>query len=89
LVSEADYAFIDATFYDDQELPGRNMEEIPHPFVLETMDLFKNSSLEVRQKVFLIHLNHTNDLLDKKSDAYREVTEFGFQVAYQGLKLAM
>lgn len=89
LVSQADYAFIDATFYNDKELPGRNMEEIPHPFVLETMNLFKSSSLEVRQKVFLIHLNHTNDLLDKKSVTYREVADFGFRVAHQGLKLAM
>ena len=28
-----DYALIDATFYDSNELPGRDMSEIPHPFV--------------------------------------------------------
>ena len=31
-------AFIDATFYDNKEINNRNISEIPHPFVIETMD---------------------------------------------------
>jgi pyrroloquinoline quinone biosynthesis protein B len=89
MVSAADYAFIDATFYDENELPGRNMEEIPHPFVQETMTLFGEAPLEIRDKVYLIHLNHTNDLLDRDSKAYQEVSEFGFHVAERGLRLEM
>jgi pyrroloquinoline quinone biosynthesis protein B len=36
-----DYAFIDATFYDGKELPGRDLSKIPHPFVSDTIELLK------------------------------------------------
>ena len=35
-------AFLDATFFDDNELPGRDMSEIPHPRMVETMEVFDN-----------------------------------------------
>jgi pyrroloquinoline quinone biosynthesis protein B len=41
LAKSHDYLFIDGTFYKDGELPGRNMSEVPHPFVQESMELFK------------------------------------------------
>ena len=37
LVKSHDYLFIDGTFYKDGELPGRNMSEVPHPFIQESM----------------------------------------------------
>lgn len=40
-IAKVDYAFIDATFYDGNEISSRNISEIPHPFVIESMDLFK------------------------------------------------
>ena len=36
LIERVDYAFLDATFYKNGEIPNRDMSEIPHPFVEET-----------------------------------------------------
>lgn len=82
-VEKADYAFLDATFYDGNELPNRNMDEIPHPFVVETIDLFKNSPDSIKNKINLIHFNHTNPLL-ANGEAYINVTDLGFKVAREG-----
>ena len=82
-VSKVDYAFLDATFYSNGEIPGRDMSEIPHPFVEETMDLFSNTSIELRKKIYFIHLNHTNPLL-RGGDALREINEKGFNIAREG-----
>ncbi|HEY5773919.1 MAG TPA: MBL fold metallo-hydrolase, partial [Chitinophagaceae bacterium] len=39
LVKQYDHLFLDGTFYQAGELPGRNMAEVPHPFVQESMKL--------------------------------------------------
>lgn len=83
IVKSVDFALLDGTFYADGEIP-RPMSEVPHPFVTETMDLFKNLSAKERKKVHFIHLNHTNPLLDKTSDSYKRVLKNGFQVAETG-----
>lgn len=81
LVQKVDYAFLDGTFYHEHELPGRKISEVPHPTVTETMDLLKELSISDKQKVFFIHLNHTNDLLNQKSIAYKLVKANGFNIA--------
>ncbi|MFB0907309.1 MAG: hypothetical protein QMB03_03340, partial [Spirosomataceae bacterium] len=83
LVKSVDYALLDGTFFADGEIP-RPMSEVPHPFVTETMDLLKNLSVNDRKKVHFIHLNHTNPLLDKTSDSYKQVLKNGFQIAETG-----
>ncbi|MCB0737704.1 MAG: pyrroloquinoline quinone biosynthesis protein PqqB [Bacteroidetes bacterium] len=83
-IQKVDYAFIDATFFGDGELPGRDMSQIPHPFVEESMALLKNLSSEERAKVHFIHLNHTNPLLNEKSPEYKKVLAAGFKVALEG-----
>ncbi|MEN8247634.1 MAG: MBL fold metallo-hydrolase [Bacteroidota bacterium] len=82
-VDKVDYAFLDATFYDGDELPNRNMSEIPHPFVVETMDIFSSSSDSIKNKIYLIHFNHTNPLL-RNDEAYNKVILQGFNVAREG-----
>ena len=54
------YALIDASFFADGELGNRDMSQIPHPFVSETMALFEQSSAEVRNKIWFIHMNQSN-----------------------------
>ncbi len=84
-VKKVDYAFLDASFYEDGEIPNRSMEDIPHPFVVETMNLFANESKDVKSKVHLIHFNHTNPILfDRKKR--QEVLDKGFNLADQGNK---
>ena len=83
-IAKVDYAFLDATFYDGNELPGRDMSQIPHPFVVESMDLLKGLSVEQKTKVHFIHFNHTNPLLNEKSKEYKATLESGFQIAEEG-----
>ncbi len=88
-VKKVDYALLDATFFSEYELPGRNMAEIPHPFVPETIALFENVSPEEKAKIYFIHLNHTNPLLDPTSQASQTVIEEGFHIARTGLHLPL
>ena len=37
LIKEVDYALIDGTFFKNGELKNRDMSEIPHPFVTESI----------------------------------------------------
>ena len=83
-IRRVDYAFLDATFYDGQEIPHRAMDEIPHPFVVESLQRFENLSTAERQKIYFIHLNHTNPLLQTHSDAYQKVKALGYHVAERG-----
>ena len=89
LIQQVDYALLDATFFADGELPNRNMSEVPHPFVSESIELFKNLSAADKLKVYFIHFNHTNPLLKTKSTAADEVRQKGFNIATEGLILNM
>jgi pyrroloquinoline quinone biosynthesis protein B len=88
-IRSVDYALLDATFFDGDELPGRDMAEIPHPFVVESMALFDELTPEERSKVFFIHMNHSNPLLDDSSPQHRRVRESGYNIAHEGLRLPL
>ena len=83
LIKRVEYAFLDATFYKNGELK-RDMSEIPHPFVEESMDLFSTLKNSDKKKVYFIHLNHTNPLLIDGSTAQKEVINKGFNIAKEG-----
>lgn len=89
LVKRVDYLLIDATFFKNGEIPNRDMSEIPHPFVEETVKLLKNLSANERAKVFFIHFNHTNPLINKNSKERIELQRKEFKVADEGLILAL
>jgi pyrroloquinoline quinone biosynthesis protein B len=89
LVKQYDHLFLDGTFYKEDELPGRNMSEVPHPFIQESVDLFSGLSLTAKQKIWFIHFNHTNPLIDKSSEQYKEVKSKGFNVAAEDLKISL
>ena len=86
-IKQVDYAIIDATFYDSKEVNYRDISEIPHPFVTESMDLFDSIDIKEKNKIYFIHLNHTNPLINKDSDQYKLVTSKGYNVAEEGMKL--
>ena len=89
VLETVNYALIDATFFADGELGNRDMSQIPHPFVSETMALFEQSSAEVRDKIWFIHMNQSNPLLNPNSDATRLVQDRGFNVAREGIRLPL
>ena len=80
-ISEVNYAFVDATFFDAEEINTRDISGIPHPFVIESMELFKNLPSEEKQKIYFIHFNHTNPVLNSESEAYKTVINNGFNIA--------
>ena len=80
-IKKVDYAFIDGTFYNEKEINNRDISQIPHPFVIESMEMFKDFSKTEKAKVYFIHLNHTNPLLDKNSPESIKVKNAGFNIA--------
>ena len=87
-VARVDVALLDATFYQEGELPNRNMGEIPHPFVAETIALFSPLPAAEKRKVKFIHFNHTNPLIFEgpERDA---VKKLGFEVATEGERILL
>ena len=83
-LTAVDYAFLDATFYDDNELPGRDMSAIPHPRVTESMDRFDKLPKSQREKVRFIHLNHTNPARFENSEISKEIAQRGYKLAKAG-----
>ena len=86
LTEEFDYLLLDATFYDSKEI-NRDINEIPHPLVTETMSLLDNLSSASKAKVYFIHMNHTNLMLDPESELSKLVESKGFNIARLGQKL--
>ncbi|WP_420601562.1 MBL fold metallo-hydrolase [Flagellimonas sp.] len=80
-IKKVDFAFLDASFFDEKEINNRDISEIPHPFVIESMKLFDELSDEEKGKVHFIHFNHTNPLLKPKSTESRLVQIQGHKVA--------
>ena len=89
LITEVDYAFLDGTFYDSKEINNRDISEIPHPFIIESLELFKDLKESDRNKIYYIHLNHTNPLLNFESEEYQNVVSKGYNVATEGLELEL
>lgn len=88
VIQQADYALIDATFFKDGEL-NRPMSEVPHPFVEESMKRFAHLSAKDKNKIYFIHFNHTNPVLQPNSSAQKEVLSKGFHLAAEGSILTL
>lgn len=83
MVKNVNVAFLDATFLKSSELKNRKIEEVPHPLVSETMELFESARPEEKSKIKFIHFNHTNPLLWSKEKKL-EILMKGFGLAEQG-----
>jgi pyrroloquinoline quinone biosynthesis protein B len=81
LIASVDVAYLDGTFYANGEIPNRDMAEIPHPFIVETLERLARLPATERAKVRFVHLNHTNPALDAGSAASTAIEAAGFRVA--------
>lgn len=88
LLEGVDVAYLDATFYDGRELPGRNILEIPHPPMVRTMELLETEGVETPGRIRFIHLNHTNPALNR-DDLQAEIRDRGFPVAEVGERVVI
>ncbi len=88
LVTQVDYAFIDATFFEDGEIP-RPMSEVPHPFVEESITRFKSLAIEEKNKIYFIHLNHTNPARDPFYEGRIAIEKQGYHFATFGMRFSL
>lgn len=82
-IRAVDYAFLDATFMSDGEVP-RPMSEVPHPFVEESVALMQELAPKDRNKVYFIHLNHSNPARNPSDKKRQETEAQGFHFAAFG-----
>lgn len=78
-----DFSFLDVPFYKNGKL-DRDMSQIPHPFIEESIKLFYKLKYNEKKRIQFIHLYHTNPLLIKNSLAQEEVLKKGFKLASEG-----
>ena len=84
LVLNTDILLIDGTFYSQNEIPHRNMAEIPHPFIIESMETLSELNSENRNKIHFIHFNHSNPAIKDNSPAYHTIKSKRFNLAREG-----
>ena len=84
-----DLLLVDGTFFSSDEIPNSDISEIPHPSITESMNLFSSLSTKDRNKVFFIHLNHTNPAIKRKSAAQNIIKSKRFNIAYEGMKFSL
>jgi pyrroloquinoline quinone biosynthesis protein B len=70
LLDGVDDALIDGTFLGPDELPGRDLTKIPHPFMTETLD--RLAALGPSTRISFVHLNHSNPVILADSEESRE-----------------
>lgn len=79
-ISKVDIAFLDATFFSGEEINNRDISQIPHPFVIESLKAFNHLSEQEKQKIHFIHFNHTNPIIDLESKEAMQVLDAGFNI---------
>jgi pyrroloquinoline quinone biosynthesis protein B len=68
LAEDVDYVLVDGTFASMEELPGRDISQVPHPLMSETRALLEGMLSKLR----FIHLNHSNPAIVDGKDVARE-----------------
>jgi len=86
IVQENDLLFLDGTFFSTEEILHRDLDEIPHPLISKSMDLFKDLKNQDKEKIHFIHLNHTNNVLRNGSKEQKTVIENGYKIAAEGME---
>lgn len=83
-LASVDVAYVDATFFANGEIPGRDMSGFPHPFITHSMDRFADLSAQEKAKIRFIHFNHTNPVRFPDAPERQQVFEAGFGLADEG-----
>ena len=78
-------SLLDATFSSTDELPGRDIAQIKHPLVPDTIEQFAH--LTPDRTIVLTHINHSNRLGADDDPFTLMAREHGFTIAYDGLVL--
>ena len=84
-IQHIDMALLDGTFYSQDELPNRDMSEIPHPFIVESIEILSELSTPNRNKIHFIHFNHSNPAIKEKSATSNLIRSKRFNIAREGI----
>lgn len=84
-----DVALLDGCFYSADELPGRDLATLAHPLIVDSMALLQPLVDAGRVRVIFTHLNHSNPAVDPDGAAAAAIRGRGFEVAVDGLALAL
>lgn len=93
-VMESELAFLDGTFWTDQELidirgNGKTAREIGHLPVSGASGLLEQLQFAKHVRRVLIHVNNTNPVLNEDSAASRTLRDTGWEVAYDGMEFEL
>lgn len=84
MIASVDVAYLDATFFANGEIPGRDMSGFPHPFITHSMERFAPLADEEKAKIRFIHFNHTNRVRYPDSEERATVLAAGYGLADEG-----
>lgn len=80
-------SILDGTFFSPDELPGRDLAEIAHPFITDTLEFF--ADLAAKRRLILTHFNHSNPVCDPASPQARQARAAGFELAQEMLAIPL
>jgi pyrroloquinoline quinone biosynthesis protein B len=93
-VEESDLAILDGTFWKDDELNSiqkgsKSARQMGHLPLWGDRGLLRQRFRPSKTRRVLIHLNNTNPVLNDESPESRIVREAGWEIAYDGMELAI
>jgi pyrroloquinoline quinone biosynthesis protein B len=88
-VASVDVALLDGSFWSADEVPGRAVEDIPHPLIPWTMDALQGVVDRGAARVVLTHLNNSNPALDEDGPQQAEIRRRGFDLAREGMRFEL
>jgi len=83
-IKQVDYAFLDATFHSGAEMNNRDISQIPHPFIIESLAKFQDLADKEKSKIIFIHFNHTNPVIDPNIPESKAIKAQGYRIARLG-----
>lgn len=78
------HLLIDGTFWSGAELPHRDLDEIPHPLVSQSIELLRGPLKDSQASVRFFHLNHSNPLWNRHGKEAHTLRTAGFHLAERG-----
>ena len=89
MIRSNDLLFLDGTFFSDIELPIRNMQDVPHPYIKESLQKFSLLEEVDRDKVYFTHLNHSNPVIKQSSVERLATINQGCHIAEDGMVFSL
>ncbi|MHC4840953.1 MAG: MBL fold metallo-hydrolase [Planctomycetota bacterium] len=86
-IAKHEICLLDATFFSPEELPGRDLNEISHPFIVDTLEFFKQEAGD--RRLILTHFNHSNPVCNPAGEQAQQVLDAGFELAQEMMAIEL